>query len=316
MRPSFVHAALAAALYPHLAIAQGVTATATAASVSGAVQVGTAPPIVRQVPAGTPLAASSVILVSTGVPGLAVAVSNGNLQVADTGVVLTVNQSLVANNQATASVQADLLLDVNLPASGNVRVELEVRGTIRTGTPMPLISADIGNDGSFELGGTLNRTVSIPRVFAGTTRILLRATGSMSGTPGQLQQSSLAAILRVVPDAPTITVQPLLASCGSGALLTVEETFGRGVQLRTSLPARAPAFLVAGLSATFTPVPGLANCFLAPSPDIVTPATTAPVVLPASVAPLQFYVQAVGLSNPTPTLFFPFASNSALISML
>jgi hypothetical protein len=150
--------------------------------------------------------------------------------------------------------------------------------------------------------------------LGGNAPILLRATSTAAGASGQ-QTSALRITLRVVPDSPAITIQPMLDTCTTGFQLTADQTFVPGVQLRTSLHPRSATFLVAGLSTWFLPVAGLANCFVVPSPDVVAAATGAPIVIPAGAAPLQFYVQSVAIERLSPSLSAAHASNSLLVRM-
>jgi hypothetical protein len=286
-----------------------VTATATAQNVSGSIQSAGGAPVIQQVPAGTPLVGRGIQLVQTS-GGLVMAILNGSLSATDTKIELLLNETLMARGQATAALQGDVLLTVSAPLPFRVRVELDCTAGILAGTPVPQVAADIGNDGSVDLNGAVNRVVSTLVTIGSSNQIMLRTSGSVSGAVVN-QQVTMQVRLRVLPDAEGIQTLPMLPACGSGFQLTAEETFAPGLRLRHSLFNPTAAFLVAGFGTGFLPVPGIPNCFLVPNPGAVVLMPAPTFAIPASLGPAAFYLQSVAL--PTPTSPSMVVSNSMLV---
>lgn len=277
--------------------AQTVTSSAVMGAATATAQAGTNPAQVRTL-TNAPLPASATAVQALG--GVAVATLTGRLQPEDTRITLNMQSSTIVNGVATASVDADALLTITLSSPVPVRVELTSFSTVANGAPVPIIGADLDNNGTLELSGRINTTVSRSLVLSGTTTMRLHLElandGATAGTVSTTVQ------LAVIPDHPSIGVQTILNEC-TELQLSADETFAPTLRLRTvytPVPNELTA-LVFGFTPQFTPLPFGTNCFLLPATDVVQFGfgSRTPLDLPAILGPISFYAQYV-LFSPNP----------------
>lgn len=305
------HLLLSCCLLPVSVQAQSVTATAITQGHSLSIAVAGQIVQTAATPAGVPLASASRSLVNTS--PLAVGSISGTLTVGEPEVLMMVNHALVCTNTTTVAAASDTLLTVNVTRPIRARVELEWQGILPVGAVLPVVSLDVDNDGTVDMLGAPNRVVSQVYNLTGSHACLLHVDGSQqAGAGGTLTAGRWTAYVRVVPEPTNITVQPMLPGCTTYYELRVRPAFHGGLEVSRSRPAMPqPAaldLLVVGFTPVFAPLP-LANCFLVPAPDLLFYASSMPVQLGPTLAPLQFYVQSVTLS------LNALASNSFLVRM-
>ena len=193
----------------------------------------------------------------------------------------------------------DVLMTVNMPASGAVLVELTNATHATNGSLVAVRRVDVGNDGSFEMTETSPPIVLLGPIAAGTSlpvRVQLQAAQNAEGTV------SAATTIRVVPSNDLVIGGGIPAGCAADELALQPSFVGRGIALR-SLPVLPGDLAVAVLGTTVQPLslPPLAlPCLLLPAPDVtfvLLPHVTVDVPLPAAVRPIGFWAQAVVVSS-------------------
>jgi len=175
---------------------------------------------------------------------------------------------------------------------------LSSHGATNAFTLSPVVSIDLGNDGTLEhvnLSGT--GEITYPGLVFGpiATQVRVIASGALLGNGFAIQSLGVTA----EPDNDA-TVWTSAIGCASNTGLGYLPVFqDRGIDFFSTSLAD-PMVLVIGLSKqpVLLPAPAGTACLLLPAPDILlwNPAGQHHVALPAAVRPVTFHVQGVAVT--------------------
>ncbi|MCA8977314.1 MAG: hypothetical protein KDC98_21510 [Planctomycetes bacterium] len=275
--------------------AQGITAAATIGRLVATAQSSSAPGFTAQATPGASIP-TAVVLASQSVGGTSLALSTDTFFADAARLDLGASAFVMAPSTGLATVDAEFLLDLTVPQSTRVRIELQMTGYSPAGGVAPTAGIDLDNNGTIDIPGGLGRTVTLQYTLTASHRMALRF--NLTTTPTAVGSTNTQIHMRVIPDRSNITYQDMLGSVCGNLTLVAEETFSPGVRLRIDSFYSQLQYLVIGFTPTFTPLLTYGpNCFLMPSADLVIPTFVTPVTVPSGIGLSRFYAQAITFTN-------------------
>lgn len=195
---------------------------------------------------------------------------------------------------AAAADLGDLVVDLQAPSPMAVELSFQSFASLPAGTPAPVLRADIGDDGSFEVMEgqviVVRRLVTLDVV---PLRVRLRSQLALSGVG-----AASAGMWMAVKPVNNLQLQEYDIGCAPRRMQLRPMFDQRGVLLQGTLLGSVAVF---GFQQQpqLVSIGAVANCLFLPSPDVVVVLPTLGslvVPLPAAVRPITFWVQGVDLA--------------------